>query len=69
MRYVNLKYCYDGGEYVIVMIFQAHKGVSTEFPENTMPAYIAAIGQGYQIIVSRWNVVKTIVCYMTTMIE
>ena len=32
------------------MIFQAHKGVSIEFPENTMPAYIAAIGQGYEII-------------------
>jgi len=32
------------------MIFQAHKGVSTEFPENTMPAYAAAIGQGYKII-------------------
>ena len=44
------------------MIYQAHKGVSTEFLENIMPAYIAAIGQGYQII-------KTIVCYMTTMIE
>lgn len=32
------------------MIFQAHKGVSTENPENTMPAFIAAQKQGYQII-------------------
>ncbi|MBQ8611856.1 MAG: PHP domain-containing protein [Oscillospiraceae bacterium] len=29
------------------MIFQAHKGVSTEYPENTMPAIAAAIEQGY----------------------
>ena len=32
------------------MIFQAHKGVSTEYPENTMPAFIAAVEQGYKII-------------------
>lgn len=32
------------------MIFQAHKGVSTENPENTMPAFVAAAQQGYQII-------------------
>ena len=32
------------------MIFQAHRGVSTEYPENTMPAYIAAVEQGYKII-------------------
>ena len=32
------------------MIFQAHKGVSTENPENTMPAFIAAACQGYKII-------------------
>ena len=30
--------------------FQAHKGVSTEYPENTMPAFKAAIEQGYNII-------------------
>lgn len=29
---------------------QAHKGVSTEYPENTMPAYVAAIEQGYSVI-------------------
>ncbi|MBE7065247.1 MAG: histidinol-phosphatase HisJ family protein [Ruminococcaceae bacterium] len=32
------------------MIFQAHKGVSTENPENTMPAFEAAIEQGYKLI-------------------
>ena len=32
------------------MIFQAHKGVSTENPENTMPAFAAAVQQGYNII-------------------
>lgn len=32
------------------MKFQAHKGVSTENPENTMPSFIAAIKQGYDII-------------------
>ena len=29
------------------MIYQAHRGVSTEYPENTMPAFEAAIRQGY----------------------
>lgn len=32
------------------MLFQAHRGVSTEYPENTMPAFRAAWEQGYQII-------------------
>ena len=32
------------------MLFQAHRGVSTEYPENTMPAFIAAWEQGYQVI-------------------
>lgn len=32
------------------MIFQAHRGVSTEYPENTMPAFRAAWEQGYGII-------------------
>lgn len=32
------------------MIFQAHKGVSTENPENTMPAFVSAVEQGYKII-------------------
>lgn len=32
------------------MLVQAHRGVSTEFPENTMPAFEAAYRQGYPII-------------------
>lgn len=32
------------------MKFQAHRGVVTEFPENTMPAFIAAAAQGYSYI-------------------
>ena len=30
--------------------YQAHKGVSTENPENTMPAFEAAVEQGYTVI-------------------
>ncbi len=30
--------------------YQAHRGVSTEFPENTLSAYNAAVIQGYDII-------------------
>ena len=32
------------------MLLQAHRGVSTEFPENTIPAFQAAYEQGYAII-------------------
>lgn len=32
------------------MLFQAHRGVSTEYPENTMPAFQAAWEQGYQVM-------------------
>ena len=32
------------------MLFQAHRGVSSEYPENTVPAFEAAARQGYQII-------------------
>lgn len=32
------------------MIFQAHRGVNSENPENTLPAFVAAIEQGYKII-------------------
>ena len=32
------------------MIYQAHRGVSTEYPENTMPAFRAAYEQGYRIL-------------------
>lgn len=32
------------------MNYQAHRGVETEFPENTLPAFAAAIAQGYDYI-------------------
>ncbi len=32
------------------VILQAHRGVSTEYPENTMSAFRAAVAQGYGII-------------------
>ena len=32
------------------MKFQAHRGVQCEAPENTMPAVVAAITQGYDVI-------------------
>ena len=32
------------------MLYQAHKGVSTDRPENTMPAFNAAVEQGYDVI-------------------
>lgn len=32
------------------MVFQAHRGVSSEYPENTMPAFAAAVRQGYEVI-------------------
>ena len=38
--------------------FQAHKGVSTENPENTMPAFKASIEQGYNIIELDVSVMK-----------
>lgn len=32
------------------MKLQAHRGVATEYPENTLPAFRAAIEQGYPVI-------------------
>ena len=32
------------------LMYQAHRGVSTDFPENTIPAFQAAIDQGYKFI-------------------
>lgn len=29
---------------------QAHKGVEAEYPENTMPSFLAAVRQGYEMI-------------------
>lgn len=33
-----------------VLRYQAHRGVSTDFPENTIPAFQGAIDQGYKFI-------------------
>ena len=32
------------------MQFQAHRGVSSEYPENTIPAFRAAYAQGYHVL-------------------
>ena len=32
------------------MLYQAHRGVGTEYPENTMSAFRAAVEQGYALI-------------------
>lgn len=32
------------------VLLQAHRGVSTEYPENTMSAFYAAVLQGYEVI-------------------
>ena len=32
------------------MLYQAHRGVCTECPENTLPAFRKALEQGYQVI-------------------
>ncbi|MBQ9973932.1 MAG: PHP domain-containing protein [Oscillospiraceae bacterium] len=32
------------------MLYQAHRGVSSEYPENTIPAFQAAVAQGYSLI-------------------
>ena len=46
------------------MNFQAHRGVSTEYPENTMPAFIAAVEQGYTYIETDPLVTKDNVCVL-----
>lgn len=40
------------------MKLQAHRGVATEYPENTMPAFQAAIEQGYPVIELDTDVTK-----------
>ncbi len=32
------------------LLYQAHRGLSTEYPENTMPAFQAAIENGFRLI-------------------
>lgn len=44
------------------MQLQAHRGVSTEFPENTMPSFQASVDQGYPIIELDPGVTKDGVC-------
>ena len=44
------------------MKFQAHRGVLTEFPENTMPAVGAAATQGYDYIELDPNFTKDAKC-------
>lgn len=43
---------------------QAHKGVSTEAPENTMPAYRLALEQGYDLIEADPKFTKDNICVM-----
>ena len=44
--------------------FQAHRGVCSEFPENTLIAYQAAVDQGYDIIEMDCKFTKDDVCIM-----
>ena len=47
-NYVNLKKEFSQKE--TAMLYQAHRGVQKEYPENTMSAFKAAMEQGYGII-------------------
>ncbi|MBO4769394.1 MAG: hypothetical protein J5563_01265 [Clostridia bacterium] len=40
------------------VLLQAHRGVETDYPENTMPAYRAAVEQGYKIIEVDYRLTK-----------
>lgn len=44
--------------------FQAHRGVSSEYPENTITAYRAAVEQGYDIIEMDIKFTSDDVCVM-----
>lgn len=44
--------------------FQAHRGVSSEYPENTIAAYRAAVEQGYDIIEMDIKFTSDDVCVM-----
>ena len=48
----------------IMTKLQAHRGVSTENPENTMPAFEAAIAQGYNAIELDVAVTRDLVCIL-----
>ena len=53
-------------EEVVILQLQAHRGVCTEYPENTMAAFLGAIYQDYKIIefypngkcLKRWRSVR-----------
>lgn len=45
-----------------MVMLQAHKGVSGENPENTMPAFQAAVDQGYSYIALSVRVTKDLQC-------
>lgn len=47
-----------------VLMYQAHRGVSTDFPENTIPAFQAAIDQGYKFIELDPNFTKDNQCVL-----
>ena len=40
------------------ILYQAHRGVSTDYPENTMAAFIGAVNQGYDVKELDPNVTK-----------
>ena len=44
--------------------FQAHRGDSISYPENTLPAYLAAVEQGYKIVEMDCKFTKDNVCIM-----
>ena len=47
-----------------VLMYQAHRGVSTDFPENTIPAFQGAIDQGYKFIELDPNFTKDNQCVL-----
>ena len=46
------------------LMYQAHRGVSTDFPENTIPAFQGAIDQGYKFIELDPNFTKDNQCVL-----
>lgn len=47
-----------------VLMYQAHRGVSTDFPENTIPAFQGAIDQGFKFIELDPNFTKDQQCVL-----
>ena len=44
--------------------FQAHRGDSVSYPENTLVSYLAAVEQGYKIVEMDCKFTKDNVCIM-----